>query len=244
MQEYDENKLRSLTVTERNRNPKNHHKASSKLFIVDTSDGSCEIKDSDIFKSAGGSLISLVEDHAVSILAIGGFVSDIWVWTDKLFKDRFCDITKIEGLVCKYENPDLIVVSSRWGTCPTFNCNFHEVCELNKHCFSLATKGKYRCSFLCKDEDGIHSQTDVPAIAPDVQELEEDDIDNPEVEVEEAIKPLTYCLCGEEEGERAMIGCDNPNCEIEWFHWACVNIQEIPEGDWICPLCSKNIMFS
>ena len=36
-----------------------------------------------------------------------------------------------------------------------------------------------------------------------------------------------------------MIGCDNPNCKIEWFHFACLKITEAPKGKrkWYCPDC-------
>lgn len=46
----------------------------------------------------------------------------------------------------------------------------------------------------------------------------------------------TYCLCHQVSyGE--MIGCDNPDCPIEWFHFACVNLTTKPKGKWYCPRC-------
>ncbi|XP_024081050.1 inhibitor of growth protein 5 isoform X2 [Cimex lectularius] len=46
----------------------------------------------------------------------------------------------------------------------------------------------------------------------------------------------TYCLCHQVSyGE--MIGCDNPDCPIEWFHFACVNLTTKPKGKWFCPKC-------
>ena len=49
-------------------------------------------------------------------------------------------------------------------------------------------------------------------------------------------RPICYCQ-GPEEGK--MIGCDNPNCKIEWFHFACLKITEAPKGKrkWYCPDC-------
>ncbi|PIK37211.1 putative inhibitor of growth protein 4, partial [Apostichopus japonicus] len=39
----------------------------------------------------------------------------------------------------------------------------------------------------------------------------------------------TYCLCHQVSyGE--MIGCDNPDCPIEWFHFACVGLATKPKG--------------
>jgi len=46
----------------------------------------------------------------------------------------------------------------------------------------------------------------------------------------------TYCLCNQVSyGE--MIGCDNPDCPIEWFHFACVKLTTKPKGKWFCPKC-------
>lgn len=36
-----------------------------------------------------------------------------------------------------------------------------------------------------------------------------------------------------------MIGCDNDNCEYQWFHYECVNITKQPLGEWLCPTCRK-----
>ncbi|CAH1772651.1 unnamed protein product, partial [Owenia fusiformis] len=49
----------------------------------------------------------------------------------------------------------------------------------------------------------------------------------------------TYCLCHQVSyGE--MIGCDNPDCPIEWFHFACVGLQAKPKGKWFCPKCQND----
>lgn len=47
----------------------------------------------------------------------------------------------------------------------------------------------------------------------------------------------TYCLCHQVSyGE--MIGCDNSDCPIEWFHFACVGLTSKPKGKWFCPKCT------
>ncbi|KAF7987511.1 hypothetical protein HCN44_003273 [Aphidius gifuensis] len=47
----------------------------------------------------------------------------------------------------------------------------------------------------------------------------------------------TYCLCHQVSyGE--MIGCDNPDCPIEWFHFSCVGLTTKPKGKWFCPKCT------
>ena len=48
----------------------------------------------------------------------------------------------------------------------------------------------------------------------------------------------TYCLCHQVSfGE--MIGCDNLECPIEWFHFQCVGLTSKPKGKWYCPRCSQ-----
>lgn len=45
-----------------------------------------------------------------------------------------------------------------------------------------------------------------------------------------------YCFCGGVSyGE--MVGCDNPECVREWFHYECVGLTAEPEGDWVCSEC-------
>ncbi|KAL7416597.1 hypothetical protein BDY24DRAFT_438435 [Mrakia frigida] len=48
----------------------------------------------------------------------------------------------------------------------------------------------------------------------------------------------TYCYCnGASYGE--MIGCDDDDCEIEWYHLDCLRLSAPPDGTWHCPTCSK-----
>ncbi|KAL0963398.1 hypothetical protein UPYG_G00305830 [Umbra pygmaea] len=46
----------------------------------------------------------------------------------------------------------------------------------------------------------------------------------------------TYCLC-EQVSYGEMIGCDNDQCPIEWFHFSCVGLHHKPKGKWFCPKC-------
>lgn len=46
------------------------------------------------------------------------------------------------------------------------------------------------------------------------------------------------CYCQKPESGD-MIGCDFPNCSIEWFHQSCLRIKAIPKGKWYCPDCRK-----
>ncbi|CAJ0941859.1 unnamed protein product, partial [Mesorhabditis belari] len=46
----------------------------------------------------------------------------------------------------------------------------------------------------------------------------------------------TYCQCSRISfGE--MVCCDNQKCEIEWFHFECVDLKRKPTGKWYCPSC-------
>ena len=38
-----------------------------------------------------------------------------------------------------------------------------------------------------------------------------------------------------------MIGCDNPGCEYEWFHYRCVGLTRQPTAGnrWLCPRCKR-----
>ncbi|ESO02605.1 hypothetical protein HELRODRAFT_188772 [Helobdella robusta] len=45
-----------------------------------------------------------------------------------------------------------------------------------------------------------------------------------------------YCLCNDVSyGD--MVGCDNEDCPLEWFHYGCVGLQQAPRGKWYCPQC-------
>ena len=37
-----------------------------------------------------------------------------------------------------------------------------------------------------------------------------------------------------------MVGCDNPDWQIEWFHFSCVGLTSSPRGKWYCLRCIKN----
>lgn len=46
-----------------------------------------------------------------------------------------------------------------------------------------------------------------------------------------------YCYCnGVSYGQ--MIGCDDDQCQREWFHIACVGLDKAPSGNWLCDDCA------
>ena len=48
-----------------------------------------------------------------------------------------------------------------------------------------------------------------------------------------------YCYCKLGGDEDNLIGCDDNDCTIQWFHLKCVNIKNIPKGKWYCPECRR-----
>ena len=49
-----------------------------------------------------------------------------------------------------------------------------------------------------------------------------------------------YCVCQSPHDDVSeMIGCDAPDCRIEWFHFECVGIMVAQEGQWNCPKYTK-----
>ena len=53
---------------------------------------------------------------------------------------------------------------------------------------------------------------------------------------------IGYCYCGRRgEDYDDMIGCDNKDCPIEWFHYSCLKItqNDVPKGKYFCPECHK-----
>lgn len=51
-----------------------------------------------------------------------------------------------------------------------------------------------------------------------------------------------YCICRQVSFGN-MIGCDNTECKIEWFHYDCVGLKEPPDpkSSWYCPDCVRDM---
>ena len=49
-----------------------------------------------------------------------------------------------------------------------------------------------------------------------------------------------YCYC-DAPSAGPMVGCDNPDCERQWFHFYCAGLKESPPDDmpWFCRDCTK-----
>nr|CAH04412.1 hypothetical protein [Euplotes vannus] len=38
-----------------------------------------------------------------------------------------------------------------------------------------------------------------------------------------------------------MVACDRKECPIEWFHFDCVGLTTMPEGNWYCQMCKEKV---
>lgn len=45
-----------------------------------------------------------------------------------------------------------------------------------------------------------------------------------------------WCYC-KSEASGTMIGCENDDCEIKWFHVECLRLSRVPKGKWYCHEC-------
>ena len=70
--------------------------------------------------------------------------------------------------------------------------------------------------------DNITSSSDI-VLNPVLSVNSEEPVENPRDH-----KEKTYCICKNVAGDGEMIGCDNLECSMEWFHFKCVNITRAP----------------
>lgn len=85
-------------------------------------------------------------------------------------------------------------------------------------------------------KNGKKSTAAAAAAASAVQTYEEAEPEGDGTAGENELDSKVYCTCRQVSyGE--MIGCDDDDCEIEWYHVACLNLDKAPEGNWICPQC-------
>ena len=45
-----------------------------------------------------------------------------------------------------------------------------------------------------------------------------------------------WCYCQQVKGGD-MVGCENKDCTIKWFHMECLKMTESLKGKWFCPDC-------
>ncbi|KAA8589830.1 hypothetical protein FQN60_013195 [Etheostoma spectabile] len=98
-------------------------------------------------------------------------------------------------------------------------------------------RGPKRRARKCSDEDSPKKKKikNSPDLSDALLPMQPSDVLDMPVDPNEP----TYCLCHQVSyGE--MIGCDNPDCPIEWFHFACVDLASKPKGKWFCPRCTQD----
>jgi tRNA A-37 threonylcarbamoyl transferase component Bud32 len=73
---------------------------------------------------------------------------------------------------------------------------------------------------------------DEPIVVPTPQKRRKSEV----VENQEAER---YCYC-DSPSAGPMVGCDNPDCERQWFHFYCAGLKESPPDDvaWFCRDCT------
>ncbi|KAF9786294.1 hypothetical protein BJ322DRAFT_1058736 [Thelephora terrestris] len=64
----------------------------------------------------------------------------------------------------------------------------------------------------------------------------EEDAEGEEDDGNEEDKNL-YCFC-QKLSYGTMVGCDDDDCQYQWFHVGCVGLKDPPEGGWYCPECT------
>ena len=68
-------------------------------------------------------------------------------------------------------------------------------------------------------------RTGTTTVGPDVSEMPFDPTEP------------TYCYCDQISFDE-MVACDNEDCTIEWFHYACVGLTAPPKNEWYCRFCA------
>lgn len=49
-----------------------------------------------------------------------------------------------------------------------------------------------------------------------------------------------WCSCQQYIPDTTLIGCDNDNCKVQWYHMICLGLSAEPVGTWICPTCLES----
>ena len=137
-----------------------------------------------------------------------------------------CDVQYCDFVVCTFSDDNDLHIeritknSTFWSDCVVKAERFFRVCVLPELLGKWYTRSVIQNTTI-RTDTGLASS-------------EEDANTN---------KNVGYCCChGPEKG--AMIGCDNTNCKVEWFHMKCLKISSAPHGKWYCPDCRKLPEFS
>ena len=88
-----------------------------------------------------------------------------------------------------------------------------------------------------KSSGKVTKKTNIKQVSTKVKKKKKKDKESTPEDVPVDPDEPTYCVCNSiSYGD--MIGCDNDDCLIEWFHFGCVNLSHKPKGKWYCPGCT------
>lgn len=48
-----------------------------------------------------------------------------------------------------------------------------------------------------------------------------------------------WCICQRYIEDSTLVGCDNDDCKVKWFHLQCLRLKNPPKGRWLCMDCQK-----
>lgn len=155
---------------------------------------------------------------------------------DKYIRRLDTDMARFEEELSYYRPPGEMINPTQLipsiPVQPTPNVN-NSIIDSSKISISLDTTSKSKKK---KKGDSAKIKEEPVPEAPIVQGMVHNEVLDMPVDPNEP----TYCLCKQVSyGE--MVGCDNTECEIEWFHFGCVGLtlQSKPKGKWYCPICSE-----
>ena len=90
------------------------------------------------------------------------------------------------------------------------------------------------------DLDSIHLQDDTAgtSVAGTISNQQETSLISDDA-IESSVPGNTtlWCYCQQDKTEELMVGCDNPTCQIEWFHLSCLRltVEQLSRGKWFFP---------
>ena len=159
-----------------------------------------------------------------------------------------CDVAYCDFCVCTFgtdlEEKDTIHIEriykdlTFWNGCVTKAEHFFKTCLLPELLGNWYTRPTVKPSD--EHQSSESDQMNLQSIPPGNSDIMPSDQPTQPVQAVQ-----TYCYCqGPDSGE--MIGCDNKDCSIEWFHLKCLKINAtlIPKGKWYCPDCRVLPKFS
>lgn len=116
-----------------------------------------------------------------------------------------------------------------------FNGEFWDmICKKSKHIFDTAIMPELVGKFYTR----LSSTMGNVSAEPCVSVVDSDVSDNG---ASGSGQEESWCHCGEVEFGQ-MILCENAKCDIQWFHYSCVNVA--PKGKWYCSNCCKLPQFN